>query len=152
MYFFTLSNFKFDVNTKKVLTLQNIPKYLKKYDFEESLSLKCIDDGEKCFLYTDENKIEVINNLFKEKPVVYTYDNDLDIIYYDDIEEQDMQRYEVCFEYNINKYKKPKDIIVEVGQKVYIFDSFTNEVKTLEYISDVREYFDKQKQEVKDAF
>jgi len=152
VYYLTLGNFKLNVDTSNKISLNNLPMYLKKQEFDKTLSLKCIDDGKKCLLYIDGSIKEKINNLFSQKPNVYTYSKDLDLIYFNDIELNELDTYEVCFEYNINKYKKSKDIIVEVGQKVYIYNSLDSNVTTLDYISDVRDYFDKKEQEVRDAF
>lgn len=152
VYYLTLGNFKLNVDTSNKISLNNLPMYLKKQEFDKTLSLKCINDGKKCLLYIDGSIKEKINNLFSQKPNVYTYSKDLDLIYFNDIELNELDTYEVCFEYNINKYKKSKDIIVEVGQKVYIYNSLDSNVTTLDYISDVRDYFDKKEQEVRDAF
>ena len=152
VYYLTLDNFKLNINISNKISLNNLPIYLKKQEFDNTLSLKCIKDGKKCLLYIDGSIKEQINNLFAQKPNVYTYNKDLDLIYFNDIELNELDSYEVCFEYNINKYKKSKDIIVEVGQKVYIYNSLDSNVTTLDYISDVRDYFDKKEQEVRDAF
>ena len=152
VYFFTLGNFKFDVKTTTSVNLEYLPKYLNKFKFSNTLELKCIEEGKRCLLYLDGSIKEELKDLFKEKPSVYTYDKNLDIIYFDDIELKELDRYEVCFIYSINKYKKSKDLIVEVGQKVYIFNSFNPKAIILEYLSDVRTYFDNKEQEVSDAF
>jgi protein associated with RNAse G/E len=102
-------------------------------------------------LYIDNHLNDEIVDLFDEKPTVYSYDTDLDIISFSDIELKKLDTYEVCFEYNINKYKKAQDMIVETKGKVYMFNSFYDKAIEFEYLSDIREYFDEIQEELRDA-
>jgi len=152
VYYLTLGDFNISSKIKtNEITLYNIATYVKKYNFENTLVVKCIEDGKRCLVYADDVIVEELKNLFEEKPTVYTYDKKLDTISYDDIELKQLDRYEVCFEFSINKYKKYKDMIVEVNNKVYIFNSFYDKPIQVEYISDVSDYFDDMEQKLKDA-
>lgn len=71
---------------------------------------------------------------------------------YEDIELNKLDRYEVCFEYKINKYKKITDSIVQVDDRVYIYNSFNPQAITLDYLSDVLIYFEDKEEELRDAF
>ena len=93
-----------------------------------------------------------MSNLFKNKPIVYEYTKNLNIIYFKDIELNHLDRYEVCFKYNINKYNKSKDMIVEINNKFYIFNSIHNQPILVQNTSDIYDYFYNLDQEVKDAF
>jgi len=152
VYYFTISSFKFSSSIKSSsIEVINIKTYLSK--FNKAVSMVCIDDGKKCLVMdNDENIIEEVSNVFKNKPIVYEYNKDLNIIYYEDIELKHLDRYEVCFKYNINKYKKSQDMIVEVNNKFYIFNSIYNKPILVDNTSDIYDYFYKLEQEVKDAF
>jgi len=152
VYYFTISSFKFSSSIKSSsIDIYNIKTYLSK--FNKEVTLTCIDDGKKCLVMdSDENIIEEISNLFKNKPIVYEYNKNLNIIYFEDIELKHLDRYEVCFKYTINKYKKSEDMIVEVNNKFYIFNSIHNQPILVENTSDIYDYFYKLEQEVKDAF
>jgi len=153
VYSLTLNNFKFSSSIKSSsITLEDLPLYLDKYTFSDKLELICLDDAKKCILKIDGNIRENIDGLFSEKPIVYEYNKDLNIIYYDDIELKQLDRYEVSFKYTINKYKKASDIIVEVNNKIYIFNSMYKKALILESSVDVYDYFDNVNKELKDAF
>ena len=152
VYYFTISTFKVNKNVNNT-TLFNIKEKLLKYNFQDEISLKCIEEGKECRIVIDgEVTKDTVSNLFLQKPTVYTYDKNLDVIEYIDLEIKQFETYEVCFEYTINKNQKSNDMIVEVGQKVYIFNSIHNKPTTIEYLSDIGIYFDDKLQEVKDAF
>ena len=154
VYYFSLSNLNMDSLVKKNNTsLVNIKQKLLNYDFENEVTLKCIKDGELCYIFADGVQQEkTIENLFKQKPIVYTYDKSLDTVEFADLEFEKMESYEVCFEYTIDKYQKSKDMIVEVDEKVYIFNSIHKKPKVIDYLSDVSIYFEDKEDEVKDAF
>ena len=142
VYYFAISTFKVNKTVNNV-SLYNLNETLLKYSFNDSISLKCIEDGKLCHIVIDGDVIEdTIENLFEEKPTVYTYNKNLNVIEYEDLEIKQFENYEVCFEYNINKYQKSNDMIVEVGEKVYIFNSIHNKPTTIEYLSDIGIYFD----------
>ncbi len=152
VYYFSISSFSFSKIISNKTNIQNIQTFMSKYSFDNSLSLKCINDGKKCLVFRDGNVTDEILNLFLEKPIVYEYNKSLKIVEFSDIELEHLQRYEVCFEYNINKYRKKKDIIVQVKDKVYILNSFTNKVIILEYLNDVIDYFDNLEYKVRNDF
>jgi len=150
-YYFAISTIKF--STKKTVDIDNIKSMLLKYNFNDTISLKCIEDGKKCYIVVD-GKIssDTIDNLFKTKPIVYYYDTNFKQKEFDDLELNDLDSYEVCFEYNINRYRKSEDMIVEANDKVYIFNSIYDKPIVVNYLDDVSEYFSSIKDEVKDAF
>jgi hypothetical protein len=151
-YYLTFANFNISSNINSNKTrLEILPLYLKKFKFDNELIVKCIKDGRKCLIYSDGSLVEELEGLFQKKPTVYTYNKKLDVITYDDIELKKLDRYEVCFEFHIDKYNKYKDMIVETTNKVYIFNSFYPKPIVLEYLSDVNDYFDDMEQKVRDV-
>jgi len=152
VYYFSISNLSFKTVVKQKLDLINLPKVMKSYSYENTLILRCINEGDKCLVYSDGKIIDEFDGLFKSKPIVYSYDKELDTIYFDDIELKHLDRYEVCFEYKLDKYNKAKDLIMEYNEKIYIYNSFYNKAIVLDYISDVSEYFEDNKRKVRDAF
>jgi len=149
-YYFTIDNFKFKAITKEsFVNIHNLKSYLLKYN--KDVKIICINDGKKCFIKDSNTTIGEINNLFKTKPIVYEYNKDLKEIIFKDLELEQLDRYEVCFEYSINKYKKSDDMIVEIDNKVYIFNSIYKTPIKLDSLSEVYDYFEDSKQELKDA-
>jgi hypothetical protein len=150
-YYFTIDNFKFKtINKSSFINISNLKSYMLK--FNQELSIVCVDDGKRCFIKDSNNNIiQKVDNLFKSKPIVYEYNKDLKEINFEDLELEQLDRYEVCFKYKINKYKKSDDIIVEVNNKVYIFNSIYKTPIKLDSISYVYDYFEDLKQELKDA-
>lgn len=137
---------------EKTLTFSSLHKYLSSYDYEKTISLKC-DEEKNCFLFIDgafDSKID--NTLFKDKPVVYQYTTNFDIIRYKRIELENLESYDIVFEYKLDNRGISKDMIVEVDDKVYLFNSFKNRVIEFDYLSDVRDYFENKVKKVRDAF
>jgi prepilin-type N-terminal cleavage/methylation domain-containing protein len=135
-----------------VLNFKNIHNFLTKYSYESKITLKCTnEDG--CFIVSDGSIVEQIENkLFKGEPVVYHYHKNLDVKEFSRLELENLESYDVVFEYEINKDGISKDMIVEVDEKVYIFNSFKNQVIDMNYTSDIADYFDKKDEKVRDAF
>ena len=153
VYIVMISNINNSSSINNKLVLKNIKQKLLTYDFKDNIELKCINEGNLCFIFVDGNIIdEKIENLFKTKPTVYTYDTKLNIIEFDELEFEKLETYDVCFAYKINKYLKIDDMIVQLDDKIYIFNSIDKKAVLIEYLSDVNNYFDDKKQEVKDAF
>jgi len=152
VYYFSISNLSFKTSDKEKIDLLNLPKIMKSYPYVNTLILKCIDEGKKCLVFSDDEIVDEFDDLFETKPVVYSYDKNLDIIYFDDIELKHLDRYEVVFEYKLDKYNKAKDLILEYNEKIYIYNSFYDKAKVLDYISDVNVYFEENEDRIRDAF
>ena len=134
------------------LNFNTLYPFLKKYSYENKIVLKCTnEDG--CFVLSDGELTDRIENkLFKSEPVVYQYNKNLDVKEFSRLEIEDLESFDIVFEYELNKDGISKDMIVEVDEKVYIFNSFKNQVIHLNYASDVVDYFDVSKEKVRDAF
>ena len=154
VYYLAVTNFTLlDKNKKENISLINIKSLLLKYQYKDSVELKCIEDGKRCLVFVDGIFYEELKEqLFNERPEVYTYDKKLDMVEYKDLELEKLERFEVVFEYLIDKYNKTRDMIVKSNNKVYIFNSINKKPIVVEYLSDVNDYFDDKISEVKDAF
>jgi len=152
IYYLSISNISFKTTVKNKMNLIDLPKVMKSYQYENTIILKCINEGLKCFVYADGVIIDEFDNLFKSKPIVYNYNKELNSIYFEDIELKHLERHEVVFEYKIDKYHKANDLIVEYNDKVYIYNSFYDKAIVLEYLSDVNIYFEENERKVRDAF
>lgn len=154
VYYLVATNF-ITINNKQSETplLLNVKELLKGYQFDEKIELKCVEDNYRCFILADGIVVkELDRKLFKVKPDVYRYDTKLDIIDYGYLELDKLESFPIIFEYSIDKYNKTKDMIVQVEEQIYIFNSIHEKPILKEYLSDVNDYFEDKISEVKDAF
>jgi len=154
LYYFAINSFtNKTVKKTDTITLTNLKEMLLKYTFNNKIEIKCIEDDYSCFVFIDNVlQNEKIAPLFKEKPIIYEYNQELTRIEYKDLELEQLDRYNVIFEYSCGVDKKCSNAIVETPEKVYIYDDLYAKPKIIEFISDIDDYFDNLKREVKDAF
>lgn len=144
---------KFDLfsSSTKQLTFKNLKSKLLENEFQNSISLKCTQD-KICYLFIDETlQEEQIKLDISDDIEVYSYDNTLNQIFFKDLELEELQRYDVIFEFTINKDKKHKDMIVLNDEKIYIFNSIYKTPIVKSSLSDISEYFEQLKNKVKDS-
>lgn len=145
------------INLKKIsqdamLDFSTLHSYLLQYSFENNIVLKCPME-EECFIFIDNEFAKKIpNSFFKKSIEVYEYNTNLEVKRFQRVELENMQYHDIVFEYKIDKYGKSQDMIVEADEKVYIFNSFHNQITQLNYLSDLNDYFDEKKERIKDAF
>jgi len=152
-YFFVVSNINIKKQTYDNLKLETLKTFMLSQDFEENAVLKCIEDGKKCLLFTDNKQTDiVVEDLFESRPEVYKYSDALDRIFFQDLELEELETYEVCFEYKVNRDGKSDEMIVDTGDNVFIFNAIKNKAEVIKYLNDIPNYFDEKIQEVKDAF
>jgi hypothetical protein len=154
VYSFAINSFtnKKDI-VKDNVTLENLKQTLLAYDYINSIDMKCIASDLKCFVFVDNIlQKETINTLFKNKPVVYDYDNKLIKKKFLSLELELLQRYDVVFEYKCDKYRQCTEQIVEYNDKVYIFNDTKIKPIIIKYLNDIDMYFQDKIDEVKDAF
>ncbi|MEA3498913.1 MAG: type II secretion system protein [Campylobacterota bacterium] len=154
IYYMTLSNFSLKQQKLDSVTLLNLKQNLLKFEFEDTISLKCVDDKDvECFVLIDnEIQDEKITNLFKTCPEVYEYSKEQKRIEFDDLELENLESYKICFEFKIDKYKNSSKFIVDTSDGVFIYDNISKQPKKIKYINDIDLYFDDKISEVKDAF
>jgi prepilin-type N-terminal cleavage/methylation domain-containing protein len=151
---FSSSNFKIE-NENNNVSLKNIKKYLiKNFEFENELSIVCIDENLVCYIKIDGivNEDIKIENLFQNKPNVYEYKKEEEIIDYESIDIDNISQ-DVFFELKINNDYKTNELVVDtINEKVYLFNSIFNEVKIYSSLQEVFETFNTNQLEVQDAF
>ena len=156
LYYFAISSFeKKSFNLNSGVSLKNL-KYslLHNYDFEDSISIQCIEDDLSCFLFIDGalQKKTKLDSLFKDKPTIYNYSPSLETIEFKDLELEELESYHIVFKYRCIKSGKCSEYIVQTSKKVFLFNDIYTYPKELNSINDLDEYFEKLKREVKDAF
>lgn len=140
-------------NEDKSQNILNLKSLLLKYSFEETIEIKCTDVDFKCFVLSDGEVVgELEEKLFDTIPVVYSYEKNGNKITFNDLKMEKLQRYPIFFHYKIDRYGKTKDMILEVDEKVYIFNSIWNKPLMVESPSEVGSYFESGKEKVKDVF
>lgn len=154
VYYFSISNLNIkSLQNRDNVSIINLKSYLLNQSFNDEITIKCIKDGALCYIIVDgeitDNKIK---DLFVTRPNIYTYDKNLDSVEFQDLELEKLESFDVCFEYTIDKDLKSKDMVVEIEDKVYIFNSIHKKPIILDYLSDVSIYFEDKQQELKDAF
>ena len=154
IYYFTLSNFSIKQAKLDSVTLMNLKQTLSKFEFDEKVSLHCIDDKDiDCLISIDgEIQKERITKLFEKCPDVYEYSKDQKKIEFSDLELEKLEYYPICFEYELNKNGQSSQMIVDIIGDVFIFDNISSKPKRIQYINDIGLYFDEKSNEVKDAF
>lgn len=156
VYGLFFSSFDFTFNKKESsVNLKNLKSYLRdNFSFSKNLRLVCIEEGEVCYVFLDDtvSKDNKLSGLFKSKPEIYKYSDDLDHLDFNRVDFGDLEEYDVVFEYNINKDRKSDDVVVDVGDKVYVFTSIHEKPFVFKYLSEVSDMFEEQVSEVKDAF
>lgn len=154
VYYFVITSFSDNSNTKKDdITFLNLKEKLLAYDFIENITIKCIDEDLSCMVFVDDNMTgDIITSLLTSKPEVYEYSKELKKIEFPYLELEQLQRYDIVFQYSCNKNNKCSEYIVQTEEMVYILNDIQKRPSTLKYINDVDEYFDKTMQKVRDAF
>jgi hypothetical protein len=153
VYMFAINSFKKQDIVSDSITLNNLKQKLLQSDFEESILIKCIEDDFTCFIYLDEQIQEKRTNpIFESKPTVYSYDRDYERVEFKRLELENLDSYDIVFEYECKKNKKCSELIVETDKDVYIYNALDRNPTKIDYINDVRDYFDEKINEVRDAF
>lgn len=155
VYFLLFSSFSFSKNEKNNLRIETLKNYLfDNFKYEDTLSLYCIKkDNFPCYVFIDRKlKDDIkITNLFLETPEVYTYDRDLNKKDFEDIRigEED---FHVVFKLDFNSEKKHENLVLDMGNKVYLFSSISNKIEIFEDTNSILDGFISKEEEVKDAF
>jgi competence protein ComGC len=154
IYTFAISSFTNKTNKNiNDISLVNLKQKLLKYDFNDNITVKCIKSDYSCFVFIDNIIVdEKIGNLFKSKPTVYNYTKDYKQIEYLPLELEQLESYDVVFQYSCKQNWKCSELIVEFDDLVYVFNDIKNKPKVFKYLGDVDIYFDNKIQEVKNAF
>jgi hypothetical protein len=150
---FPKNTFKIEVNTN--ISLLNIKEYLlENFNFENDLSLVCVDDKLYCYVIIDDtiNQELRIENLFNSIPDVYEYNSKEKKIEFEEIRVNNISR-DVFFRLDINNDYKVNELILDtLEDKVYVFNSLFSRAKSYDDLSGAFEDFNRRKEEVKDAF
>lgn len=144
---------KFDVlSTKNTpVSFENLKSHLLEFKFNKKLSLKCTEQTD-CLLFIDGIlQEEKINLSISNSIEVYKYDNTLTQIFFKDLELENLERHSIIFDITIDKDKKHKDFIVLNNDKVYIFNSIYKTPIVKSSLSDINDYFENLKDEVKNS-
>jgi len=153
--FLILPSFNLKKEKEYKVSLSNIKEFMiKKFSYEETLSLVCFDDGSKeCYIFIDDNinKDIKIKNLFAQIPDVYNYNKDLTRYDFTKIRLDDIE-YEPFFELKIDSDKKHKDIVLDtLNEKVYLFSSISKNAELFNNTNEIIDKFSENEIEVKDA-
>jgi len=135
------------LNKSRSSSLLNLNERINSYQFDDSLSIKCIDNCEKCLIYADNKKIDEIK-LFNGD--VKVYDVNLEKKEFEDIE-IGFENKRVCFELDLDKLKRFERFIIEYRDKFYLFDPI-NETKVFDSFSEIEDYHTSLQNEIKDSF
>ena len=156
IYFVSFSNSMFFVKKDtNSLNLGNVKEFLlENYDFENNLSIKCIEEDFECFIFVDSILQEdiKINKLFVNVPEIYEFNKNENRIFFKTKRINDIE-YDIIFEIIINDDFTSNEFILDtLENKVYVFNSLFRKVKVYESLNEVFDNFSKKEDEVKDAF
>lgn len=150
IYAVTFSNFmkpKLDKNVK----VESLKSYLYSLGYQKSVSFICLTSKESCFVMLDDEINKEIENPFGKILSVYSFDQNRDIIYFDDIKIDDENR-RVSLYLKMDKYKVHNNLIVETEEKVYVLDSAYATIFSYDSISEYVNERNKIISEVKNVF
>lgn len=153
-YLFAISSFSNNSTlTQQKVQLLNLKEELLKKGFEEKITIKCIADEYSCFVFIDgEKQDEMLDPLFEKKPIIYKYEKNPESIEFSDYEAEQLDRYEIVFEFSCKKNKKCDEYIIETENMVYAIHNLALKPHTFEYMNDINEMFEAKIREVRDAF
>ena len=155
VYFLLFSSFSFSKKEKDNLRIENLKNYLfDNFKYENSLSLYCIEEDKlPCYISIDGKlKDDIkITNLFLETPEVYNYDRDLSTKEFEDIRINE-EDFNVFFKLDFNNEKKHENLVLDMGNKAYLFSSISNKIEVFEDTNSILDGFISKEEEVKDAF
>mgnify|MGYP000232166576 CR=1 FL=1 len=156
MYYFVLSNnFIGQKQDTHKITLKNLKSYLLTFEFEDEIKIKWLNsDNFECyvFMYKEIIKDLVVTNLFKEEPEVYDYTVEQNRIEFNDLKLNTFEEFNVIFEYGIDSDMKSDDLVVDIDEKIYVFNSIYNNPIEYKYLHEVLDDFENRITEVRDAF
>jgi prepilin-type N-terminal cleavage/methylation domain-containing protein len=154
LYIFAINNFSKGLSFgQNNINFENLKTKLISYEFDDKITIKCIEDDFSCFVFVDDQiQDSKIKPFFKDIPTIYNYSKDLERIELLDLELEQLQNYNVVFEYSCTKEQRCDEMIVEMPNKIYIFNDIHKGPIVVQNLSDVDEYFESKIREVKDAF
>lgn len=155
VYFLLFSNFTFSKKEETNLKIENLKNYLfDNFKYKNSLALYCIDKKSfPCYVFIDgkQNYNVGLISLFTEVPEVYSYNKDLPLKEFENIDIED-EEYSVFFSLKFDSGKKHENLVLDTEDKVYLFSSITNKVQIFEDTNSIIDSFMNKEEEVKDAF
>ncbi len=154
IYYLAISNFNPQTQKEDTITLTNLKQTLSSIEFEDTISLKCIDNEEvECFISIDnEVPEEKFTGLFKRCPEVYEYSKEQKLLEFPVVKLENLEQLDICFEYTLYKNGNSSQMFIDTGDEVIIYDNISNKPNTIKYINDMSLYFDDKNNEVKNAF
>ena len=90
--------------------------------------------------------------LFDQKVTVYSYEKRPRKIDFPDLKLEQLERHSIFFRYQLNRFGKSKDMVVETNDGVYIFNSIYKQPTKVETLGDLDGYFELIEKKVKDVF
>lgn len=151
IYSIAINKFDLNANKNEQINLQNMKKTLLNYEYEQNIAFKCTqDDG--CFLFIDGVKQEQnFKSIFSQTPTVYTYEKDFKTIEFPRLELEDLESYDIVFDFTCYSDFECSEYILEVDSKGYIISNLQREIQVFAYFSDIKEYWQEMIDEVNDA-
>lgn len=119
--------------------------------YENNVSLKCVYDLDKCFIFIDDEYHKEIKNPFGIITDVYTYEKNYKSIRFSDIKIDDSY-YRLSLNFEMNYAKAHQDILIQTKDKVYLIQSIDPAIKEFDSIAQVIEKNQMMIQEVRNAF
>lgn len=124
----------------KHFEFQDLKAYLKSFDLHHKVTLVCIKDCKKCYIFTGNQKIET--NVIQSDLVSYAFNNRY-------LEEVDFTAPEffdphekICFKYQVDSPNNLGDeLFVKYQDKIYYFSPYFNETVVYKDLSEAAEKY-----------
>jgi prepilin-type N-terminal cleavage/methylation domain-containing protein len=152
VYFFTLSNFSVISTKNEKVTLSELKQLLKSYEYSSDVAMRCFEECKECFIYVDGTKGKRIDGFFKQEPKFYHYSKELLELEFPRYKVDDIEEVDVCFEFTLRRGYLTKEMIVQNGNRVYLFNNIYQKPVIFKNLVAVEEYFEEARDKVRDAF
>lgn len=154
VYGLLVRNFTINQPDKEVLTLKNLPAFMReKFKNEDKkVELLCMDDCSICKFIVDSSESNQSVELFEQysSPEVYTLVNEnLKKIEFGDIFE-DYKTQKVCFKYTLYPNKSSDRFVLVYKDNIFMYDNFYEKTKEFQTLIDAQGFWNDLRNEAKE--
>ena len=121
-----------------------LDELLEGFDFNESLSLRCIENCKKCYIFVDGKRVKEVDSPFETEPKVYDFDIHglLSQLHFTPVFDENGNPQEVCFAYYRYPNGSASSYIVEYGEEFYLYFAYMRPPQKTKTLNEALELYD----------